>query len=208
MSQDCLIRRSWALAAAVAVGMLTGCAVRQYVEPLAEAVPDPAPSPASAHRSFEPMVATYENTAIVAWSTRFAFVDLPNQCDPGRPIIEPLIFLGNVCALPVAFIIEPPFVRQHAWRPVGLAPTQTAAVAHDDVYVVTEGAIVPAPRHSAPTPPKTTKRNARTDPDDEWNELIPVRTPRGVVLVEPGAEPMPEPPPPQPAPSEPPSTQP
>lgn len=134
------------MALAAALAGLTGCAQRQYAEPMATAVDDMLTSPAWAYRDFQPMSATYENTAVVAWSTRFPFVDRPDQRDLTRPVVEPAIFLGNVLVLPVSVVVEPPFWRQHAWRPVGLHSTHTAAVPPDEVVQVEEGAIVPALR--------------------------------------------------------------
>ncbi|MFN4242912.1 MAG: hypothetical protein ACK4PI_06710 [Tepidisphaerales bacterium] len=138
--------RTAAVVLAVAVAGLTGCAQRPYAEPMATAADDMLTSPAWAYREFQPMSATYENTAVVAWSTRFPFVDRPDQPDLTRPVVEPAIFLTNVLVLPVSVVVEPPFWRQHAWRPVGLHPTHTAAVRPDEVVHVAEGAIVPALR--------------------------------------------------------------
>lgn len=144
----CAPRGVWWLRAAAGGAGLTllagGCMTRSYSEPLMAAAEDPRTSPAWVHRQFAPTSAVYENTATVAWSTRFPWVVRPDPPDVVRPVVEPAIFLGNVLVLPVSVVLEPPLWRQHAWRPVGLEPTATAAVAPEEVVPVTAGALVPA----------------------------------------------------------------
>lgn len=187
------------LVCAVAVAAVAGCARRQTTTALDATAPEPELGAMQGVRSFEPVAATYENTAVIAWSTRFPFVDRADIKDSQRPVVEPTIFLANLVSLPVSIIVQPPFKSQIAWRTGGVGPTFTAVPPLDDVVAMKEGAIVPALRPelgyskaSATTrPAKTSKTSGNSE---EWVELVPVRTEKGIVLVKPG-EAVPEAPP-------------
>ena len=178
--------------AAVGLAVASGCARREKSTVFDAVAPDPGLSPTASVRNFEPASAVYENTATIAWSTRSPFVNRDTVKDRSRPVVEPFIFLGNLVALPVSVVCEPPFKNQHAWRTGGTPPTMVAVPPIDQVVVETEGAIIPAlkPRIRFDRSAAETRKPAKAEPE-EWGELVPIRTAKGIVLVKPEDVPPP-----------------
>jgi hypothetical protein len=136
MKQSCL-------ALVLAAVWLGGCANRHQATALDPVVEPARADMAMGHRSFEPSSAEYENTAVIAWSTRSPWVVGSQVKDPGRPVAEPVVFLANLVTMPVSLFVEPPFADQKAWRDGGVPSSYSASAPFDTVVSADAGPIKP-----------------------------------------------------------------
>jgi hypothetical protein len=96
------------LLGALLVASLTGCQPRQQSvlgEYNAVAI---VPDEAMGHRQWSESSLVYTSTAVPHWSTEFAFRPHHDLNDGQRLILEPLMFCGQVLALPVMLVVDPP----------------------------------------------------------------------------------------------------
>src|ERR1700743_2069532 len=95
-----LILKCAALSTVLACG-LTGCMLRPQATAYDPMAPEPPRDSAMAYRSFPESLGQYDTETTTAYSTRFYVVDSPEMTDPERFVAEPVIFVGNLIALPV-----------------------------------------------------------------------------------------------------------
>lgn len=150
MTKKRLMVRGASLVAATLLSGVTGCAIRQTATKLDPVAPPPANDAAMAYRSFDNTSAEYENTGVIAWSTRAPLVTPPGTPDAVRRVSEPVQFLGNVALMPVSWAVDPPFQNQYVYREGGTPRSHTAVPPFDSVAPADEGAIT-APIKYGPT---------------------------------------------------------
>ena len=88
-------------------------------------VPPPPPDEAMALRDWQQSSAIYANTSTVAGNTGFFWMPRWDQPEWVYPLVDTPIFLANVVALPVSFIMTPPW-KPVEYRSATVPPTFTA----------------------------------------------------------------------------------
>lgn len=115
-----------------------GCELRQSTVPYGSKPPEPGLDSAIVLRHYDSTIAMYQNTTVIAGSTRFPLVHDPRTPDYLALLGDPLVFLANTAISPVSIVVAPPYTEK-TWRSTALEPTYSGNPSLDDVYVQGEG---------------------------------------------------------------------
>ncbi|MGH7213364.1 MAG: hypothetical protein ACREIT_01085 [Tepidisphaeraceae bacterium] len=147
---------------------------------------------ATQRRDWDRSIAYYANTSVVAGPTLFIWEAPEDMPDWQRGAWEPLLFIGNTVALPVAAVLTPPWTAQ-TYRGVALEPTHFAvppAAGRENEPV---GAAPPV----APVPPVVIEREPEVTPVEptmvEPSPVAPPSDPEPLAPAEPETVPQPTP---------------
>ena len=118
------------VAAAAVIGLLMaggGCQVKSNTPPEVVNETPMITDPAMARRDWPKQSLVYESTNVATWPTRYYLEAKDKVKDEQRLFLEPVLFVVQTAAWPIAVVVDRPFGRSDVWRGETVMETYSGA---------------------------------------------------------------------------------